>query len=214
MVSENQNKFISSLSNTNVSYETLMKVEKYYNELLKWNKKINLISRYKSDLRIDFALAIELSLAIQENCIYDLGSGNGLIGVIIGILDNKRQIFLVEKDKNKCIFLRHIKHICGLQNVNILNTDISKMFFIANSAIVARALSSLDNLFSLIYYDNFSHQCYFLKGQNYQNEIDVAKNKWNFVYTILSFLSSKYHFIPSQENFNFNTISIKKLQKI
>ena len=106
--------------------EVLLKIHEFYKHLLAQNKSNNLISVVtipNADL-VHFADCIEavnivkhLNLNIEE--IYDLGSGNGLPGVVFAILNKNSKVIMVDSDQRKIEFLRHIKLTLNLPNIEI-----------------------------------------------------------------------------------------------
>lgn len=99
----------------------------FHNELIAFNGRINLISNRTerhSDL-IHFADCImageALLAATNKRQIHDLGSGNGLPGLVIAALDRNRRVILVEKDARKCEFLKHASSRMGLSNITVHN---------------------------------------------------------------------------------------------
>jgi 16S rRNA (guanine527-N7)-methyltransferase len=113
---------------------TLAKLKTYHEELLKFNRTLSLIST-KSVFVADalhFADSINASKAIMDanpgiDKIYDLGSGNGFPGIVMGILYPKLQVVLVEVDIRKCEFLNHAVSVLGLSNVSVVNKNIESL---------------------------------------------------------------------------------------
>jgi len=174
------------MQSKNVSRETFEKIEFFKNELLKWNKKINLISKGDeiniNTRHIDDSL--QLASYIDDlNCkIIDFGSGAGFPGLIISIIGYKN-VTLVESDSKKCIFLEEIKQKLMLNTV-ILHKRIEDVDSNASYDIItARALSSISKL--LEYSEKFLHnniRLLFLKGKNIDQEINEAQINWSFSY--------------------------------
>ncbi|MEK6556259.1 MAG: RsmG family class I SAM-dependent methyltransferase [Bdellovibrionota bacterium] len=99
----------------------------FHTELIKFNGKINLISprtEKMADL-VHFADGIIASRIILEatthSDIYDLGSGNGIPGLVLATLAPSRTIHLVDADMRKCEFMKHVASKAGLKNVNVLH---------------------------------------------------------------------------------------------
>ena len=119
---------ICSQNYKNVSRETFLNLEKYFELILKWNKSINLISRSEEhDIwprHILDSLAI-MKFISHDDKVIDIGSGGGFPGVVIGILGNN--ILLVEIVAKKCAFLNQMKTSLGLNNLNVLNYDLKKV---------------------------------------------------------------------------------------
>lgn len=108
-----------------------LKLRKYFIELQKFNKVINLVSS-KTMLHADaihFADSIKASIAIHQkvnknNYLYDIGSGNGFPGLIYAVLYPDQRIILLDSDQRKCEFLKHVVEALGLMNVVVQNKKI------------------------------------------------------------------------------------------
>ena len=104
---------------------------KYFTELQKFNKIVNLISA-KTVLHADaihFADSILSSRIVSKKVnksvyLYDLGSGNGFPGLVYAILYPDQKIVLIDSDERKCEFLKHISDSLGLVNVIVQNKKI------------------------------------------------------------------------------------------
>ena len=94
----------------NIDSEKIPIIEKYYNLLLNYQneKHINL-SRITEPQ--DFVLKNVIDTLLlnsnlkNENNIIDMGSGNGVPGIIISILNPNKKILLVDSTKKKIEFL-------------------------------------------------------------------------------------------------------------
>lgn len=107
--------------------ETHEMLRVYYAELLKFNPKINLISR-RTELDADqvhFADSIMASKILlqhtKSSSIVDIGSGNGFPGLVLATLAPDRQILLLDKDLRKIEFIKHVVGRMGLKNVSTYN---------------------------------------------------------------------------------------------
>lgn len=109
----------------NVTRETIEdKIPKFLDILLTWNRSINLTSRKLAthDLKKHIEEAEYLATVIdQSKAIIDVGSGNGLPGMILAIFGFN--CILVERNAKKAAFLNEVKYQLNL-NVTILNIDI------------------------------------------------------------------------------------------
>lgn len=110
----------------NVSAAAISNLVKYYAELLKFNKTLNLISNatVKTADTVHFADSIYAARLIQpalipEKPLYDFGSGNGMPGLVIAILYPNLKVILVDRDQRKMEFCKHIVSTLKLQNVSI-----------------------------------------------------------------------------------------------
>jgi 16S rRNA (guanine527-N7)-methyltransferase len=105
--------------------------ELYYQELIEWNKKINLtaITDYSSVQVKHFLDSLTITLALPEEevvrpdfNIIDIGTGAGFPGVPLKILFPQPKLVLIEPTTKKTAFLHHIIHKLELKNVEVLNS--------------------------------------------------------------------------------------------
>jgi 16S rRNA (guanine527-N7)-methyltransferase len=105
--------------------------ELYYQELMEWNKKINLtaITDYSSVQVKHFldSLTITLALPAREMespdfNIIDIGTGAGFPGVPLKILFPRPRLILIEPTTKKIAFLHHIIRKLELENIEVLNS--------------------------------------------------------------------------------------------
>jgi 16S rRNA (guanine527-N7)-methyltransferase len=104
--------------------------ELYYQELIEWNKKINLtaIIDYSSVQVKHFLDSLTITLALPEKGlerpdfnIIDIGTGAGFPGVPLKILFPQPRLVLIEPTTKKTAFLHHIIRKLELENVEVLN---------------------------------------------------------------------------------------------
>jgi 16S rRNA (guanine527-N7)-methyltransferase len=105
--------------------------ELYYQELIEWNKKINLtaITDYSSVQIKHFLDSLTITLALTEGeigrpdfNIMDIGTGAGFPGVPLKILFPQPRLVLIEPTTKKTAFLRHIIRKLELENIEVLNS--------------------------------------------------------------------------------------------
>ncbi len=176
----------------NVSRETIDKIQMYLDLLRKWNQTHNLLQ--KEALVIDeferrhLIDCWQLTAYIPKGVsILDVGSGNGLPGILLSLAGYK--VEMTEKDRKKVSFLKYCVSELDL-TVVIKCVDVY-CYKSAHPILTSRAFSSLGNLLSI--QENVSRETigYFLKGQNVNQEIEEAKLKWFFNITCHPSLSSK-----------------------
>lgn len=103
-----------SPSDLNVSRETFERLEHYVELLQKWNPKINLVSRSTLDDVWDRHIRDSLQLRDAAKGLsgswVDLGSGGGLPGLVIALLQSEvlAPVVLIESDQRKAAFLRTV----------------------------------------------------------------------------------------------------------
>ena len=114
-----------------IDEKTHEQLAKYFSELQKFNKVVNLISPktlFHADA-VHFADSILASRAISKKVnksvyLYDFGSGNGFPGLIYGILNPDQKMVLIDSDERKCEFLKHIVDTLGLASIVVQNKKI------------------------------------------------------------------------------------------
>lgn len=95
----------------------------YKNELLEWNKKVNLTG-ITDPVEVDikhFEDSLSILQAIPESAhtLIDVGSGAGFPGLPIAIARPDIRVTLMESIGKKVHFLEHIRETLGLKNVDI-----------------------------------------------------------------------------------------------
>lgn len=136
---------------------TLEKLKMFHVELLKFNQSINLIGPStvkEADLHhfSDCICAIRIlrDELKSEIPIYDFGSGNGFPGIVLSLLSPNLNLFLVESDERKSIFLKTISDRLELNNVRVINQRIESVEFNQPIQGICRALGSLKDVISLL----------------------------------------------------------------
>jgi 16S rRNA (guanine527-N7)-methyltransferase len=95
------------------------RLELYKRELLRWNERINLIgpeARENIDEHIDEAV-VAAGIVKPSGDVLDFGSGGGLPAIPMAIGSPDARFHLVEVDKKKWAFLKHIIRACELNAV-------------------------------------------------------------------------------------------------
>lgn len=102
----------------------------YVDILWEFNEKINLVSRQISPEGLGQLLNETLFLNgfISEgnDTVVDAGSGNGILGIPIAVVNKNKNIVLVETRKKKIAFLEELKNRMDLQNVEVAGESIEE----------------------------------------------------------------------------------------
>ena len=147
-------KELIAASSLNLTDNQVSQADKYLNQILKWNKTRNLVSRNlrKNDLAEHFLDCAILQKHLMPGSVIDLGTGSGFPGICLGIIDPQRELTLVDSNRKKTSFLIHIKNELGLNSVSIKNLRVEEIEQIHETNIVCRAfkepaslLKSLEN---------------------------------------------------------------------
>ncbi|CAA0826760.1 S-adenosyl-L-methionine-dependent methyltransferases superfamily protein [Striga hermonthica] len=106
----------------------------YIESLLQWNQKMNLTAVKEEneimERHVEDSLAIlnPVREAYLSRCgdsfdklnVVDVGSGAGLPGLILAIACPGWEVTLLESMNKRCVFLKHVVDLIGLQNVRIV----------------------------------------------------------------------------------------------
>ena len=171
---------------TNVSRETLGRLEAYAALLRKWQEAINLVSRDSlGDLwRRHMLDSAQLRPLVPDSAriLVDLGSGAGFPGLVLAAM-GVPEVHLIESDARKCAFLREVARALEV-GVQIHNRRIEDMPSIAADLVTARALAPLADLLDLAERFLTPHSiCLFLKGKGADGELTRAQESWNMTVT-------------------------------
>ncbi len=175
---------------TNVSRETLARLEAYGALLRKWNPRINLVSRRSLDdlWRRHMLDSIQLLRHIDPNSVkgpwLDLGSGAGFPGLVLAIA-GVGDMHLVESDGRKCAFLSEAARIMATE-VTVHNDRIESLPPFGAAVITARAFAPLAKLLSWAHPHLVSSgQILLLKGQDVDVELTEARKYWMMAHRLI-----------------------------
>ena len=134
-------KELIAASSLNLTDTQVSLADKYLNQILKWNKTRNLVSRNlkKNDLAEHFLDCAVLQKHLLPGSVIDLGTGSGFPGMCLGIIDPNRDLTLVDSNRKKTSFLINMKNELGLNSVSIKNARVEEIKQINEKNIVCRA---------------------------------------------------------------------------
>ncbi|MEO9651302.1 MAG: 16S rRNA (guanine(527)-N(7))-methyltransferase RsmG [Roseobacter sp.] len=175
------------LEGLNVSRETYEALESFHEIILKWNSRINLVSKSSiSDIwnRHIWDSAQLIPFAEVSGKWLDIGSGGGFPGLIVAIflkqLHPDVEVTLVESDQRKSAFLRTVIRELDL-NAVVLTSRVEVIETQRAEVLSARALADLGQL--LKYGDQHlskTGKALFLKGEKWEKEVQMARDVWSF----------------------------------
>jgi 16S rRNA (guanine527-N7)-methyltransferase len=168
-----------------VSRETEEKLLEYIEILLKWNQRINLVSKnLNNNLLMHHIIdSLDLSSLLMKNNVnskvIDIGSGAGLPGIILAILGIKG-IYLIESIRKKAIFLEYVKDKLKL-DAEIINKRVEDIKNLRADVIVSKGMTSCKKLIELseaIAHNNTKF--FIMKTKNQFEEITEVEKYWDF----------------------------------
>ena len=131
---------------------------RYVQLLLDENRRQNLISRSSENFvwsRHIVDSAQLLSYIGTSGTLMDVGSGPGLPGLVLAILQPNRHCVLVEPRKRRHEWLAETVRALRLRNVDVRGSGVEKLETFSADAITARAFAGLDKILNTC--ARFSH---------------------------------------------------------
>ena len=129
-------------TNLKINSEDINILEHYAELVLKWNSTRNLVSRNTDKEQINehiFDCACITPL-LDENKILDVGTGAGLPGIVVSILERSKNVTLLEPNRKKVSFLTHVQAELGLTNLKIVKGRVENLQKIKDKIIMTRAV--------------------------------------------------------------------------
>ena len=171
------------LSDTNVSRETLDRLQAFADLLAERQKVQNLVSSNSlEDLwrrhMLDSGQLVDL-LPGGAEVLVDIGSGAGFPGMVLAIVTGI-PVVLVESNSRKAQFLRDVATQIGA-SVTVINARIEdaggESVEKPVDILIARALAPLSKLCEMA--DSLAARtCLFMKGARWQEELTEARKRW------------------------------------
>lgn len=169
-----------------VSRETMNRLSVLHDILLKWNGRINLVSRgsEQSAWSRHFADSAQLWLlrTPAARSWADLGAGAGFPGLVIAAFaaNAGTDVALVDSNLRKCVFLREAARNMGVA-VTVHQTRIEALPPLHADILSARALAPLNRLLGYVEkHRNPQGRGLFPKGHTVHKEVETATRSWRF----------------------------------
>ena len=205
---------INNKINENINYE---KFYNFMNLLLDWNKIINLtaITNEEEFIVKHFVDSLTIARFIGNNDkIIDVGTGAGFPGIPLKIYNNNLNVTLIDSVNKKINVINDIIEKLELKSLNAIHTraeDYAKnnenreKFDIA----VSRAVSNMSTLVEyLLPFVKIKGKIICMKGPNYREELEEAKNAINILGGKLDYIET----VKINDELERNIIIISKIK--
>lgn len=156
--------------------------------LAKWNKAYNLTSvRDPSQMLVKHIMdSIVVSPHLQGNRFIDVGTGPGLPGLPLAILNPDKKFVLLDSLGKRMRFIRQAILSLGLQNVEIVQSRVEQYQpEVGFDCVLSRAFASLEDMLSWCHHlPNENGHFLALKGQYPESEIINLDSKFEFIESV------------------------------
>lgn len=156
----------------------------YLSQIQHWNRSYNLTAlKDPEQMLIQHlfdSMAVEPILkeilyknTVKKPLIVDVGSGAGLPGIVLAILQPNWQIHCIDAVEKKTAFMRQMIGVLGLANLQVTHTRIEGLQPLQANIVISRAFASLVDFVSLAGCHLASNgQLLAMKGRHPETEID------------------------------------------
>jgi 16S rRNA (guanine527-N7)-methyltransferase len=132
---------------------TLRRQQQFLDELLRWNRQVNLTSIRNRDEALEKHLLDSLLLLKclpHSGRLLDMGSGGGLPGIPLAIARPELNVVTIDSVGKKIRFQKHIRRLLALDNLQPMHARLEDLVAKGErfEDITARALSSFGDLIS------------------------------------------------------------------
>lgn len=152
-------------------------VNKYKEQLQKWNKIHNLTGAKKEELidKFIYDAVFPVSFLPKVDTILDIGTGAGFPGMILAFALPETEVILCEPLQKRASFLQFIKADLGLKNVTVANCRVQDLEPRPIDLVTSRAVTDTAMLMKLS--EPFVHpgsKLLFYKGERVFDEVDTS----------------------------------------
>ena len=172
----------------NITTEQASQLIQLVDLLVKWNKAYNLTSvRDPSQMLVKHIMdSIVVSPHLEGNSFIDVGTGPGLPGLPLAILNPDKHFVLLDSLGKRLRFIRQAILSLGLKNVEIVQSRVEEYKpEIGFDCVLSRAFASLEDMLSWCHHlPNENGHFLALKGQYPESEILNLDSKFKFLESV------------------------------
>ena len=162
-----------------ITAQALGKFQNYYELLLEWNQKINLVSRNDTARLVPYHFVdsiLALNYIPVNSTVVDLGSCAGLPGIPVKIMREDIKLYLIESIQKKAAFLTLATKELNLNNTIILPERAEKIRDIKCDVVLIRLLGKINKIVPIASpLLNPTGRIIFYKSDTAEEEIAEAK---------------------------------------
>ena len=200
----NKEEFIKYLEELNIypTQDQLDKLNKFYNLLIEWNKKINLTrivdekDVYLKHFYDSLTITKEVDLS-KVNTLCDVGTGAGFPGIVLKIMYPNLQVTLIDSLQKRVNYLNEIIKVLELTNIEAIHSrgeDYKGNFDVVTS----RAVANIEKLVKYTMHLVSKNGVFIAMKGNIDNELtDSIKQKLSKKYKIIKINKFK---LPIEES--------------
>ncbi|MEG9482025.1 16S rRNA (guanine(527)-N(7))-methyltransferase RsmG [Mannheimia sp. HC-2023] len=153
----------------------------------KWNKAYNLTSvRNPDEMLVKHIMdSIVVSQHLQGEKFIDVGTGPGLPGIPLAIINPDKQFVLLDSLGKRITFIKNALRELGIQNVIPVLSRVEEYQEQQFDGVLSRAFASLDDMVNWCYHlPNENGKFYALKGVYDETEVQAVKKDIELVEVI------------------------------
>jgi 16S rRNA (guanine527-N7)-methyltransferase len=165
--------------------EMIDRLADYLDELARWNRAYNLTAVRDIGDMISRHLADSLSIRpfLHGERIIDIGSGAGLPGVPLALVEPAMTFVLLDSNSKKTRFLTHVTGLLGMQNTDVVRSRVEDYAPAAGfDTVTCRAFATLADICELAgHLLAVDGRILAMKGRYPQKEIDTLAAGWKLL---------------------------------
>ncbi len=134
-----------------LSQDQIQRLLQYFQELHRWNRKVNLSGVRDLDemLSVHGLDSLSVHTWIQGDSVVDVGTGGGLPGVVLSIVFPEKSFLLLDANGKKTRFLTHVTNLLELNNVEVVQARAEDHQVASGfDVVICRAFASLNKILS------------------------------------------------------------------